>query len=294
MKVIVTGAAGMVGRAVAAHGTAQGETVAAFTHQTLDITDEPKLNDVFAQERPEVVINCAAWTDVDGCEFDPVRAQRDNAQGPELLARTCHKAGALLVTISTDYVFDGEKDGFYTQRDQPNPKSVYGASKLEGERRAQAAWANTIVVRSGYIFGPGGTNFLSTLLARARRGEDLKAISDMLGTPTYTPHLARQLYRLVKVDLPGIYHIVNAGDGTSFEGFARYALSGAGLVESQVEAVRLDELHRPAARPRNSRLRCLLSDALGLEPLPSWQEAISEFIALDSSAPSTRGPRGPI
>jgi dTDP-4-dehydrorhamnose reductase len=282
---MVTGAAGMVGRAVATHFTAQDERVAALDHKTLDITDESEIKTAFERERPEVVINCAAWTDVDGCEFDPVRAQRDNAQGPELLARACHKAGALLVTISTDYVFDGEKEGFYTQRDQPDPKSVYGASKLEGERRAQAACANTIVVRSGYIFGPGGTNFLSTLLARARRGEDLKAISDMLGTPTYAPHLARQLYRLVKHDIPGIYHIVNAGEGTSFEGFAQYALSRAGLVRSRLEAVRLDDLNRPAARPRNSRMRCLLSDALGLEPLPSWREAVSEFIAQDSSSP---------
>jgi dTDP-4-dehydrorhamnose reductase len=291
---MVTGAAGMVGRAVAAQGTAQGEIVVAFNHHTLDIADEPKLNQAFEQERPEVVINCAAWTDVDGCEFDPIRARRDNAQGPELLARACAKAGALLITISTDYVFDGEKDGFYTQRDQPNPKSVYGASKLEGERRAQAAWANTIVVRSGYIFGPGGTNFLSTLLARARRGEDLKAISDMLGTPTYAPHLARQLYRLVQLDVPGIYHIVNAGDGTSFEGFASYTLASAGLLKSRLESVRLSELNRPAARPRNSRLRCLFSNALGLEPLPSWQDAVKEFIALDSSSPSAPGTEEPI
>jgi dTDP-4-dehydrorhamnose reductase len=279
---MVTGAAGMVARAVSAYFTAQDEHVAALDHKALDIADESQVKAAFESERPEVMINCAAWTDVDGCEFDPVRAQRDNAQGPELLAQACQKAGALLITISTDYVFDGEKEGFYTQRDQPDPKSVYGASKLEGERRAQAACANTIVVRSGYIFGPGGTNFLSTLLARARRGEDLKAISDMLGTPTYAPHLARQLYRLIQHDIPGIYHLVNAGEGTSFEGFARYALSRAGLVKTRLEAVRLKDLNRPAARPRNSRMRCLLSDGLGLEPLPSWQDAVSEFITLDS------------
>jgi dTDP-4-dehydrorhamnose reductase len=284
----------MVGRAVAAYGTAQGEAVAAFSHQSLDITDAAKLSEAFAEERPEVVVNCAAWTDVDGCEFDPIRARRDNAQGPELLARACERAGALLITISTDYVFDGEKDGFYTQRDQPNPKSIYGASKLEGERLAQTVCANTIVVRSGYIFGSGGRNFLSTLIARARRGEDLKAISDMLGTPTYAPHLARQLYRLAQLALPGIYHVVNAGDGTSFEGFANYALASAGLLQSRLESVRLSELNRPAARPRNSRLRCLLSNALGLEPLPSWQDAVKEFIALDSSSPSAIGTEEPI
>ena len=282
MKVIVTGAAGMVGRAVVTHWTAQGATVAAFDHRTLDITDESNLNIAFERERPDVLINCAAWTDVDGCELDAERAHRVNARGPELLAIACQKAGAQLITISTDYVFDGEKDGFYSQRDQPNPQSVYAVSKLQGERQAQTACANTIVVRSGYIFGPGGTNFLSIMIARARRGEALKAISDSFGTPTYAPHLARQLYRLSQINVPGIYHVVNAGDGTSFAGFARLALEVAGLSDTVLESISLEELTRPAARPRNSRLRCVAANALGLEPLPSWQDAVREFIAADS------------
>jgi dTDP-4-dehydrorhamnose reductase len=272
----------MVGRAVIAHCTSQGESVAAFDHQTLNITDETMLSSVFERERPNLLINCAAWTDVDGCELDPDRAQSINAHGPELLADACRKAGAQLITISTDYVFDGDKDGFYTQRDQPNPRSAYGASKLEGERRAQAVWANTIVVRSGYIFGSGGTNFLSTLVARARRGEGLKAIGDSLGTPTYAPHLAQRLYQLSQMDVPGIYHVVNSGEGTSFEGFARLALETAGLNGDLVAGVSLETLKRPAPRPRNSRLRCVLSPAIGLEPLPSWQDAVGEFINADS------------
>ncbi len=294
MKVMVTGAGGMLGRAVVAHGTAQGESVAAFDHKSLDITDEFKLDLAFERERPDVLINCAAWTDVDGCEGDPEYANKVNALGPELLAIACRKIGATLITISTDYVFDGEKDGFYTQRDQPNPQSVYGVSKLKGEQRAQLAWANTIVVRGGYIFGPGGTNFLSTLIPRACRGEDLKAISDSFGTPTYGAHLARRLYRLAQIDVPGIYHVVNAGEGTSFEGFARYALKAAGLNESLLKAVRLGDLKRPAPRPRNSRLRCVLSEALGLEPLPSWQDAVREFIAADSLSQPARGTQRPI
>lgn len=285
---MVTGAGGLVGRAVVAHCSAQGESVAAFDHQRLDITNELKLNLAFERELPDVLINCAAWTDVDGCELDPERAQRENAYGPELLALTCRQAGALLITISTDYVFDGEKDGFYTQRDQPNPQSVYAASKLQGEQRAQLAWANTIVVRSGYIFGAGGTNFLSTLVPRARRGENLKAISDSFGTPTYAPHLARQLYRLAKIDVPGIFHVVNAGQGASFADFARHALEAAGLTETLLKTVRLSDLDRPAARPRNSRLGCVLSAAIGLEPLPSWQDAVLEFIAADSSGQPAR------
>jgi dTDP-4-dehydrorhamnose reductase len=281
LKVVVTGAGGMLGRAVVAFGTARGDRVAAFDHKSLDITDAAHVDLCIHREGPDVLINCAAWTDVDGCELDPARAQEQNAYGPELLAAACRKVGAQLITISTDYVFDGEKDGFYTQRDQPNPRSAYGVSKLDGERRAQIACANTIVVRSGYIFGPGGKNFLSTVISRARRGEDLKAINDSFGTPTYGPHLARQLYRLSEVDIPGIYHVVNAGEGTSFEGFARFALESAGLPDIGLQPVSLDKLRRPAPRPRNSRLRCLLSNAVGLDPLSSWQDAVCEFVAAD-------------
>ncbi len=290
MKIIVTGAAGMLGRAVVAHCTTAGDTITAFDHATLDIANEIELNVAFEQAEPDVLINCAAWTDVDGCESDPVRARVTNAQGPELLAKACCRFGTQLITISTDYVFDGEKDGFYTQRDQPNPQSIYGNSKLEGERRAQATWARTIVVRSGYIFGTGGKNFLSTLIDRARQGQKLRAISDSLGTPTYAPHLAQGLYRLAQTDLPGIYHVVNSGDGTSFAGFARFALAVAGLDQDLVEDISLASLIRPAQRPRNSRLRCVLSPALGLAPLPSWQDAAGQFLETPSNMRPSRRP----
>jgi dTDP-4-dehydrorhamnose reductase len=278
---MVTGAGGMVGRAVVAHCAAEGNEVSGFDHNTLDITAESVLKAACDRLQPDALINCAAWTDVDGCEADPGRAEKVNALGPELLASASRKVNARLITISTDYVFDGEKDGFYTQRDHPNPQSVYATSKLNGERRAMEAWANTLVVRSGYIFGSGGTNFLSTLVARVRRGEAIGAIADSFGTPTYAPHLARQLYELATIDIPGIYHVVNAGEGTSFAGFARYALAAAGLNAGVVKAVRLADLKRPAQRPRNSRLQCLLSEAVGLAPLPRWEEAIREFIASD-------------
>jgi dTDP-4-dehydrorhamnose reductase len=279
----------MVGRAMAELCARENDQFVVMDRAGLDITDEQAVNTALDREAPEVVINCAAWTDVDQCEFDPERARTVNARGPELLALACRRHGALFITISTDYVFDGEKDGFYTQRDQPNPQSAYAVSKLEGERRAQLAWARTIVVRSGYIFGAGGKNFLSTVVQRAQRGERLPAICDSYGTPTYAPDLARQLHRLARVDLPGVYHAVNAGEGASFEEFARCAVTTAGLDPGLVKGIALNSLKRPAPRPANSRLRCLLSEAIGLERLPFWQDAVRDFVAVQSAAVGRQG-----
>jgi len=185
---------------------------------------------------------------------------------------------AILVTISTDYVFDGTKDGFYTQRDQPLPISVYGKFKLEGERRAQQEHARTIVVRTGFIFGPGGKNFLSNVVSRAARGEKLKAIRDCWGTPTYCGDLASRLRELAVLDLPGTYHVVNSGEGASFETFAREALRLAGLSADVLEVIDNHSLGRPAPRPRNSKLQCLLSPAIGVPPLRPWQDGLAHFI----------------
>jgi dTDP-4-dehydrorhamnose reductase len=170
------------------------------------------------------------------------------------------------------------EDGFYTQRDEPRPLSVYGRFKLEGERRSQVACARTIVVRTGYIFGPGGRNFLSTVVDRAKRGEKMKAISDCWGTPTYGRDLAVRLRELVELDLPGIFHVVSSGEGASFETFTREALRLADCEPGLVETVSMNDLVRAAPRPRNSKLRCLLSEAVGLPPLPHWTEALAHFL----------------
>ena len=282
MKLLVTGSAGLVGRAVVEHCRAKGDSVLAYDHRGLDISDRDLVKQTLIRDQPDAVINCAAWTDVDGCETNRDRAFAANAAGPENLASVCREIDAALVTISTDYIFDGNKDDFYTQRDQPAPESIYGLSKLEGERRAQLAHARTIVVRSGFIFGPGGTNFLSTIIDRARRGEKLKAIGDVQGTPTYAPDLARRLRELAQRDLPGIYHVVNQSEGVSFEGFARAALDLSGYSATNLEAVEMSSLNRPAPRPRNSRLKCLLSPQIGLAELPFWRDSLQEFAALET------------
>ena len=267
----------MVARALAAHCTASGDEVYAHPRETLDITNPDNVREVFERQRPETVINCAAWTDVDGCELHPERALLINAGAVEILATHSRLMNSSFVTLSTDYVFKGDKEGFYTQRDDPEPQSAYGIAKLQGERRAQRASARTVVVRSGWVFGTGGKNFLATTVERLRRGEHLKTISDAYGTPTYAPHLAARLRELAARDLPGTYHVVNSGAGASFLEFARTAAKAAGIEGVEIESIGMDTLLRPAPRPRNSRLRCLLSEAVGLAPLPDWQEALREF-----------------
>jgi len=277
----------MVARALAAHCTARGDEVFAHERATLDITRPEEVRAIFERERPDTIINCAAWTDVDGCELNPERAVLVNAEAVEILAAHSRLVGASFVTISTDYVFDGDREGFYTQRDDPEPRTAYGIAKLQGERRAQRASARTVVVRTGWIFGAGGKNFLATVIKRVRRGERLKAISDAYGTPTYAPHLAARLRDLAERDLPGIYHVVNAGEGASFYEFAREAARVAGVGEIELESVAMDSLARPAPRPRNSRLRCLLSEAVGLQPLPHWQDALREFAQVQADQQTT-------
>lgn len=267
-----------MGSASVAHCRAIGDEVIAYDRQSLDIGDTVQVESVISRESPDAVINCAAWTDVDGCESDAAKAERVNATGPENLARACREVSAAFLTISTDYVFDGAKEGFYTQRDDPRPLSVYAHSKLEGERRPQSEYGQTIVVRTGYIFGPGGRNFLSTLVDRARRGETLKAITDSWGTPTYARDLAIRLRELIELDWAGVFHVVSAGDGASFETFARAAVKLADCDPGLIQPVSMDSLSRPAPRPRNSKLRCLLSPALGLPPLPHWQEGLAHFV----------------
>jgi dTDP-4-dehydrorhamnose reductase len=280
----------MVGRTVVEHCLAHGDEVLAHNRQSLDISDEAAIEATFRRDVPEAVINCAAWTDVDGCESDPHRAFEVNAGGVEKLASGSRHCRARFLTISTDFVFDGTKDGFYTQRDDPNPLSIYGQCKLQGERAAQLAYARTIVVRTGWIFGSGGRNFLSTIIERARRNEHLKAISDAYGTPTYASDLAARLRDLARLDLPGVYHVVNSGAGASYEEFAQAALTAADCYPAKLEVVSMNTLSRPAPRPRNSRLRCLLSEAIGLPTLPDWETSLKVFASETlKSAPLNTG-----
>ena len=280
----MTGGRGLVGRALTEHCAAVGDEVLSYGHKDLDISDRDAVRQVILGNRPDVVINCAAWTNVDGCESDQERAFAANAAGPENLAAACKEAECIFITISTDYVFDGAKSGFYTQLDEPNPESVYAASKLEGERLSALAYGGSIIVRTGYVFGPGGINFLSTVVERIKKGERIKAISDAYGTPTYAKDLAVRLRELAQKNVAGIYHVVNSGPGVSFEEFTRKAIALLGNREVVVEAVSSDALNRPAKRPRNSRMRCLLTEKIGLPPLRDFESALEDFLCVISAS----------
>ncbi|MFL6467052.1 MAG: dTDP-4-dehydrorhamnose reductase [Pyrinomonadaceae bacterium] len=278
MRILITGANGMVARAAASFCKSIGDEVTAFTHSDLNIADREKVFADIETRRPEVVLNCAAYTNVDGAESNEAEAFAANAAGPANLAAASKEFGSIFVTISTDYVFDGEKEGFYTQDDSPNPQSVYAKSKYEGELRAAAANAESIIVRSGWIYGHYGTNFLSVLPKLLSGENELKAIGDSYGTPTFAHDLAVRLRELAAKKASGVFHATNAGPGVSYYEFAAASARKLRLDPARITSISHHDLQRPAARPINSRLTCLRSEGIGLPPLREWEGALYDFL----------------
>lgn len=268
----------MVARAVAAHCSVAVDEIVARTRSELDISDRKAVTELFKQERFDAVINCAAYTDVDSCESEQDICYAANASGPENLALECKNFGRKLVTISSDYVFDGEKSGAYTEHDIPNPLGVYAKAKHEGETRSLEANPTCIVVRTGWIYGSGGTNFLSVLPELLREGKTVRAITDSFGTPTFSEDLAMRLRQFAESDQCGIFNVTNEGSGTSYAGYAEKVCDLAGIDRSLLEYTTADELKRPAPRPRNARLKCVRAAEAGFEPLPHWEDALERFV----------------
>src|SRR5215204_660670 len=279
MKILITGANGMVAKATAKHCESIGDEVVALKRNDLDIADKRAVLDRFKHEKFDGVINCAAFTDVDGSEREVEKCYAANAFGVENLALGAKEIDCAFVTISTDYVFDGAKDGFYTQHDTPNPQGVYAQAKLDGEIRARNAYARSVIVRSGWIYGHGGTNFLSVLDTLLAEGKSIKAIYDSFGTPTFAGDLAKRLRELAELDLPSIFHVTNAGSGTSYAGFAEKVCELKGFDKNLLEYASADSLKRAAPRPKSSKMACLFSERFGLKPLPHWETALAEFLS---------------
>lgn len=278
MRILITGARGMVARATAEYCRSIGDDMIALARDEMDIADLESVRRSVGEHRPDVVINCAAFTNVDGAETESETAFAANVTGPKNLALAALEFGCGFVTISTDYVFDGNFDGFYTQRHQPNPQGVYATTKRRGEIEALTANARTIVVRSGWIYGEGGTNFLSVMPELLRDEKQIKAISDSYGTPTFAGDLARRLRELAELDMPGIFHVTNSGAGTSYVGFAEKVCEIGGFDPSLLSLVSHADLQRPAPRPVSSKLACLYSEKLGLSQMPDWEGGLKRFL----------------
>jgi dTDP-4-dehydrorhamnose reductase len=274
MKVLVTGAAGMLGRDVMLAAGNAGHDVVGFGRAELDITDPVGLAKKFDLERPDIVINCAAWTDVDGAEAAEQEAFAVNGAGAGNVAAAAAEVGASVVYVSSDYIFDGLKGAPYVESDQVAPLSAYGRTKLAGEEATVAANKRHFVVRSAWLFGIGGPNFVETMLRLAGSGNEVLVVRDQVGSPTYTWHLAYGIVRLIEGIEFGIHHMAAAGQCSWYE-FAREIFEQA-KVECKVLSITTEEFGRPAPRPPFSALTSQREHAIRL---PSWQDGLAGYLA---------------
>jgi dTDP-4-dehydrorhamnose reductase len=274
MKLLVTGAAGMLGRDVMLAAGNAGHDVVGFGRAELDVTDPAGLAKKFDLERPDVVINCAAWTDVDGAEEAEEAAFAVNGSGAGHVAAATAKLKATVLHVSTDYVFDGSKGAPYVESDQPAPLSAYARTKLAGEEAVAAANKRHFIVRSAGLFGIGGRNFVETMLQFAETRNEVTVVRDQIGSPTYTWHLAYGIVRMIEGIEYGIHHMAAAGQCSWYE-FAREIFEQA-QVECKVLSITSEEFGAAAPRPAFSALVSQREHAIRL---PSWQDGLAGYLA---------------
>jgi dTDP-4-dehydrorhamnose reductase len=281
---IVSGSLGQLGRALTASLEADAERslLAAADLPELDVADVGSVASWLAglDPPPDVLVNAAAYTHVDRCEREPETAWRNNAEAPGVLAAACRDAGIRLVHVSTDYVFAGDRERPYTEDDPPDPRSCYGRTKLEGERRVLAACGDSLLVRTSWVYGHG-RNFLAAILAqagerRAGRASVLRVVDDQRGRPTYAVDLAEAILALLDRDARGLYHVANEGVATWWD-LARACLDESGFPEIEVERIRSTDLQLDAPRPAFSVLDCSKAAAAGVKLRP-WREALRAYL----------------
>lgn len=280
MKIAITGAGGLVGSCLVKQLAAQHQ-ILPLKHADLDITDQEAVQALIQRERPEVVINCAVLN-VDECETNPAKAHALNVAGPQYLAAAANEVGAALVHYSTNYVFDGKTEKFYTIHDATEPVNNYGQTKLDGERAVMAAIPRHYILRTSWVFGVGKENFLSIIHRQLRAGKRGKVVSDCWASATYVEDLVTRTQEILARQQSGIYHVVNEG----LCSYVEFAVEAGRLVGlSEAEALALMELipdadiKRPATRPRYTPMQCELSAHLGLPPLRHWKEALAAYLA---------------
>jgi dTDP-4-dehydrorhamnose reductase len=275
MRLLVTGAGGMLGRAVVETAQQLGHEVRGATRGDLDITDADAVTRVVAELRPRAVVNCAAYTDVDGAESDRATAMAVNGDGAGNVAAAAERAGAAIVHVSTDYVFDGSKREPWLESDAVAPLGVYGESKLAGEIAVAAANPAHAIVRTAWLFGAGGRNFVDTMLALGAGRDEVSVVTDQIGCPTWTGHLAGALVEITERPLEtGVHHIAGAGSCSwnelAIEVFDRAA------IDCRVLPTTTADFPRPAPRPAYSVLG---SERAAPLALPAWQEGVAAYLA---------------
>ena len=272
---LVTGATGMLGRDMCLALQRHGEPVTALGHRELDITDAAAVAGRLREHGPDVVVNCAAWTAVDAAEQHETQALAVNGTGAANLAGACARQGARLVQVSTDYVFGGDQPRGYAEEDDPAPLNAYGRTKLAGERAALGLPGAGYVVRTAWLYGAHGPNFVAAMIGKARAGSPVRVVSDQRGQPTWSLDVAAQIVALIRAGArPGVYHATSTG-ATTWHGLAREVFRLAGANPGLVEAVPSAAYPRPAARPRCSVLGHGGWARAGLAPIGAWDSALA-------------------
>jgi dTDP-4-dehydrorhamnose reductase len=285
MRLLVTGARGMLGHDVLRAGERAGHELVAVDLPELDITDVPAVSALVArlQDGPgslHAIVNCAAWTDVDGAESNPEQARAVNAEGASVLAGAALQGEIRLLHISTDYVFDGVapldhagRPRPYRESDRTGPRSVYGATKLEGEDVVLGVSPENTVIRTAWLYGLHGSNFVDTMLSLAGKRDSVQVVTDQVGSPTWSGHLAPALVGLLERRVTGLVHLTGGGH-VSWNGFAREIFRQA-EIDCRVEPTRSDQFVRPAPRPAWSALESERDDVLALPP---WQDGLAGYL----------------
>jgi dTDP-4-dehydrorhamnose reductase len=273
MKVMILGATGLLGKALMREWT--GDAVIGLGSRDVEIRDAEKVRAAVENARPDWIVLSAAYTDVDGCESHPDRAFAVNRDGPVNVARAAKRAGAKLLFLSSDYVFDGKKTSPYETGDARNPQSVYGRSKAEAEVRLLEVLPECCIARTSWLFGAGGKCFPDTILKLAASRPALDVVSDQRGDPTYSVDLARAIIGLCRNQAAGIVHATNAGDCSWFE-FAREIVKGA-VLATEVRPVSSQQMARPAPRPAYSVLSSKSLQQCGIS-MPTWQDALRRYL----------------
>jgi len=281
VRLLITGGRGLLGTEIARVFEGSSE-VRTTDREEWDVTDPAACRREVDGFRPDAVIHCAAYTAVDRAESEPGKARLLNVEGTRNVARACRGRGALVVTFGTDYIFDGTSSRPYREEDPANPLSVYGKTKWDAERALREEGVDHLLVRTQWMFGPAGRNFIRTILEKARRGDPLRVVSDQVGSPTSTLELAPALWDVLLAGAPGIYHAACEGQCSWYD-LARATLESAGVEGVTVEPCTTAEFPRPAHRPAYSVLDCSRLTALRGRPLAGWREALMTYLGTEST-----------